>query len=202
MEKKTKHALPCSSVILSGGLNSRMGGNNKAFLNIGGTLILDRILNTLEQTFSDIILVTRQPELYEKWNIRIVEDIFDVRSSLTGIHAGLVNSSHDHAFFVACDTPFLKNELVKTLLNNIEPDIDIVVPVIEDHYEPLCAVYSKRCIPFIEKQLQTSKLKIIKLFDNVKVKTLPKEILIKADPELISFFNVNTPHALEKSRSF
>ncbi|QTA80714.1 Molbdopterin-guanine dinucleotide biosynthesis protein A [Desulfonema limicola] len=201
MKKNTKQTLPCSAVILSGGLNSRMGGNNKAFLNIGGTLIIDRILNTLEQIFSDIILVTRQPKLYEKWNIRVVEDLFDVRSSLTGIHAGLVNASQEHAFFVACDTPFLKKELVKTLLNHLEPDLDIIVPVIEDHYEPLCAIYSKQCIPFIEEQLQTDKLKIINLFDNVKVKTLEKEILTKHDPELISFFNVNTPQALEKSRS-
>ena len=201
MDNNTIQTLPCSAVILSGGLNSRMGGRNKAFLNIGGTLILDRILNTLKQIFSDIILVTRQPELYDKWNIRVVEDIFDVRSSLTGIHAGLVNASQEHAFFIACDTPFLKKELADKLLNSLKPDIDIIVPVIDDHYEPLCAIYSKRCIPFIEEQLKNNKLKIIKFFDNVKVKTLSKKLLTESDPELISFFNVNTPQALEKSRS-
>ena len=201
MDNNTIQTLPCSAVILSGGLNSRMGGRNKAFLNIGGTLILDRILNTLEQIFSDIILVTRQPDLYDKWNIRVVEDIFDVRSSLTGIHAGLVNASQEHAFFIACDTPFLKKELADKLLNTLKPDIDIIVPVIDDHYEPLCAIYSKRCIPFIEEQLNTNKFKIIKFFDNMKVKTLSKKLLAKSDPELISFFNENTPQALEKSRS-
>lgn len=200
--KNSTNALPCSAVILSGGLNSRMGGNNKAFLEIGGMLIIDRILKTLEQIFTDIILVTRQPDLYEKRNINVVEDIYDVRSSLTGIHAGLVNAANKHAFFVACDTPFLKPELVNAILGSLETGTDIVVPIIEDHYEPLCAIYSKRCIPFIENQLKTKKLKIIKLFDNVKVKTLSKKYLSESDPELISFFNVNTPQALEKSRSF
>lgn len=32
----------CSAVILAGGLNSRMGDLNKAFLKVGGVDILDR----------------------------------------------------------------------------------------------------------------------------------------------------------------
>ena len=56
--------IDCCAIILAGGLNTRMRGHNKAFLKIDGQTILDRLLLRLKSAFSEILLVTRQPELY------------------------------------------------------------------------------------------------------------------------------------------
>ena len=191
----------CSAVILAGGLNSRMGGRNKAFLEVGGKDILERLLETLMPLFDDILLVTREPGLYRGRPVKVVTDIYEVRSSLTGIHAGLVHAASPFAFMVACDAPFLQPALVRRLLGEIEPLADVIVPVRDGRYEPLCAVYSKRCIPFVEDMLDRKKFRIFDFFDDIRLKIVGDEQLRGVDGEMRSFFNVNTPRALQASQA-
>ncbi len=190
---------PCSGVILSGGLNTRMGGRDKAFLSVGNQRILDRLYNTFQGLFEEIVLVTNDPLQYLSWDLVIVSDLFPIRSSLTGIHAGLFHASASHAFVTACDTPFLKKALIEALLEELEPKWDVIIPVTKEGGQPLCAIYSKRCIKPIEHQLKTQDPKILKFFPKVKVKEVSETRLRKVDPELVSFFNINTPEDLAAS---
>jgi molybdopterin-guanine dinucleotide biosynthesis protein A len=187
-----------SGIILSGGLNSRMHGKNKSFLKLGRETFLDRLLSTLGALFGEVILVTRDPHLYDTRDIKVVEDIFDVRSALSGVHAGLVRAANRHSFVVACDTPLLKPELVKRLVQEGYDDDDVVVPKKGEYLEPLCAVYSKACIPPIEALLKQRKVKISNLFPLVRTKEVDVSRINQEDPELLSFINVNTPGDLEK----
>ena len=63
----------------------------------------------------------------------------------------------------------------------------------------MCAIYSKRCIKPIEWQLKNEGPKIVKFFPKVKVKEIPEARLRSADPDLISFFNINTPEDFSAS---
>lgn len=191
--------ITCSAAVLSGGRNSRMGGRNKAFLRIGGRTILDRLIETLEGLFDEILLVTRQPERYAGLPVTVVQDIYDKRSSLTGIHAGLKHAASDYLLIVPCDAPFIRPEVIRILAAEIEPGVDVIVPVADDHYEPLCAIYSKRCIRTIEARLERDDFRIIDFFDSINLKTVPIEKLRRADNDLLSFFNVNTPEAYRKA---
>ncbi len=190
---------PCSGVILSGGLNTRMGGKNKALLSPGGQTIMDRLYNTLRGSFDEVLLVTNNPLQYLSWDLTIVTDLFPIRSSLAGIHAGLFYASAPHAFITACDMPFLKTELIRALLAELELKWDVIMPVTEEGNEPLCAIYSKRCIKPIECQLKNEDPKIANFFPKVRVKEIPEARLRSADPHLISFFNINTPKDLAGS---
>lgn len=194
-----KQKMRCSGVIISGGLNSRMGGRNKAFLEIGGKTIIERHLHTLEPLFDDIVLVTRQPERYASYPVRVVSDLFEDRASLTGIHSGLYHARHFYSFIVPCDAPFVQKALIQLLLDAVEPDIDVVIPQHEGFYEPLCAIYSKRCLPVIDDQLKQQNYRIFDFFKAVNVKTISKEEIETVDPEMHSFFNVNTPESLQQA---
>ena len=119
---------PCTGVILSGGLSTRFNGQDKALLRVGGRRILDRLYDIFSDLFDEIILVTNHPLQFVEWDLTIATDVFPVRSSLTGIHAGLFYMKNPFAFFSACDTPFLKKELVETLLQNIGKNNDIIMP--------------------------------------------------------------------------
>jgi len=189
-------ASTCGGIILAGGLNTRMGGKNKAFLEVGGESILDGLYATCKDLFSELVLVTNSPREYLAWDLPIVTDLFPVRSSLTGIHAGLFHISTAHAFVTACDMPFLKKDLIKVLLGEVEPRWDVVIPNTREGYEPLCAVYSKRCLRPIERQLEQGEAKIANFFSRVRVKEVAEDRLRAADPKLVSFFNINTPEDL------
>jgi molybdenum cofactor guanylyltransferase len=173
-------------------MNRRMNGRNKALLSVGEQSIVGRMIELFQGLFEQVILVTNQPLEFVAWEGLIVSDLLSARSSLTGIHAGLFYTRTSHAFIAACDMPFLKREMVQLLISNLEPNRDVIVPVTWEGYQPLCAVYSKRCLKTIEQQAATGNLKISNLYAKVKVKKIAEESLRQVDPDLISFFNINT----------
>jgi len=193
------HKFPCTGVILSGGLSTRYDGTEKALLQVGGVRILDRIYDIYSQLFEEIILVTNNPQKFLEWDLLIVSDLFPIRSSLTGIHAGLFYMTNPFAFISACDTPFLKKEIIETVIGKIEAQIDIVMPETAAGFEPLCAAYSKRCLQPAQHHLEQEKLKIIKTFRKSRIKTISEKVLRKIDPDLASFFNINTPGDLKRA---
>jgi molybdopterin-guanine dinucleotide biosynthesis protein A len=198
----TTMQMPYSGVILAGGLNTRFGGRNKAFIQIGGKTIFQRLYDLYRQLFEEIIVVTNDPLAYLDCSALIVSDLFSIRSSLTGIHAGLFAASRPFAFFAACDTPFLQKDLVQHLLQHIDPQVDVVIPEpSKGFYEPLCAVYSKACLKPIEAQLHQGRLQIIRFFRQIRLKSVPQTELRQSDPDLVSFFNINTPADLQKAEA-
>ncbi|MEJ5357074.1 MAG: molybdenum cofactor guanylyltransferase [Desulfobacterales bacterium] len=192
---------PCTGVILAGGLSTRYGGCNKALLRVGGRRILDRLFEVFRGLFAEIILVTNRPEEFLEWDALIVTDLFAVRSSLTGIHTGLFYARQPHAFFAACDTPFLQRGVIEAVLEGIEPSVDLVIPRTAAGLEPLCAAYSKRCLRAVEEHLRRGLFKIQGALAGKKIREIPEDALRRRDPELRSFFNVNTPEDLARAEA-
>ena len=191
-----------AGVILAGGLGTRLGHAKKAFIEIGGRTTLERLLAVYRPLFPEIRIAARDLDDFANVDVPVALDRFDARSSLTGIHAGLSAVDAPHAFFCACDTPFLQPELVTRLLAQLRPDDDVVIPLKPDGFrEPLCAVYSTRCLPHIEAQLNRQDFKIIRFFPRVAVREVPLDILAPGDPSPRSFFNVNRPEDLEKAEA-
>ncbi len=191
----------CTGVILCGGLSTRFDGVNKALLNVQGRCTLDRIYDVFTDLFDEILLVSNRPLQFLEWDLTIVTDLFDIRSSLTGIHAGLFYARHPYAFFAACDTPFLKREVVELILAGIEPHLDVIVPETAAGRESLCAAYSRRCLNPAEAALKQNKLKIQRVFRRLRTKIISEKALREIDPELVSFFNVNTPDDLAQAET-
>jgi molybdopterin-guanine dinucleotide biosynthesis protein A len=185
-----------TGIILAGGKNLRMG-RNKAFLEINGRRIIDRTKSLFLEIFDEVLLVTNSPLDYLDLNLRTVADLIPDKGSLGGIYTGLFHSSHTHAFVAACDMPFLNPGLIGRLIQ-LAPDHDIVIPKTEDGLQPLHAVYSQRCLPFMEELLRQENLKIIDFFQKVKKREVPPEEILPFDPRLSSFRNVNTPEDLEE----
>lgn len=187
---------PCSGVILAGGMNTRFGGKEKALIRVGGRPILDRIYTIFKELFDEIILVTNDPTKYLAWDLLMVTDLFHVRSSLTGIHAGLFAARNPHIFVTACDTPFLKKEVITLLLERIDDRMDACIPETSAGLEPLCAVYAKKSLASIERHLARNLFKIQWVFRRDRLKKIPEKVFREKDNELISFYNINTPQDL------
>lgn len=177
-----------------------MGKKDKSCLEISGEKLVSRIISRLDVMFEEIFVITRTPENHQDLNVRLEGDIFKERSSLTGVHAALYHAHTDHVFITACDSPFLNKNLLTEFLSHFSPDIDVLIPIhLDKMYEPLCAVYSKRCLPFIEENLQNNIFQIIRFFPQVKVRTVDTSLLRQKDQNLETFINVNTPEELSKA---
>ena len=99
---------------------------------------------------------------------------------------------------VACDMPFLNIALLKHMLS-LRERFDAVVPVLDGRPEPTHALYSKACLPHIERRLQAGDLKIARFFDDVSVRYVSQEEVDAHDPDHLSFFNVNTQSDLDRA---
>ncbi|WP_163293911.1 NTP transferase domain-containing protein [Desulfovibrio sp. JC022] len=188
-----------SAAILAGGEGRRMGRKDKSCLEISGEKLVSRIIRSIEGLFAETFVITRSPENHPDLDVRLVGDLFESRSSLTGIHSALYHALTDHVFISACDSPFLNRELIHELISRVEPEDDVVIPMHPDgFYEPLCAVYSKRCLPFIEENLKKNIFQIIRFFPQVRVKTVDTDQLAKKDQGLTTFININTPDELSR----
>jgi molybdopterin-guanine dinucleotide biosynthesis protein A len=187
----------CGALLLAGGRSRRMPGIDKAFAEINGRPMILHVLDTLKTCFDAVSIVAKERSPYEGLGVAVIEDRLPVQSPLAGIHAGLAALASDYLFCCACDTPLITAALIKTLVDEIRPDGDVVVPRLGPYYQPLCAIYGRRCLPVIADLLASGEVKIDRLYPKVVVHEVPEHLLRLADPHLNAFFNVNTPDDLE-----
>lgn len=181
-----------SAAILAGGRSKRMG-RDKAFLEIDGRPVIERIITRLQPLTDDLLISTNSPEKYEQFGLRTVADIYPNKAALGGIFSVIKAASHDHVLIVACDMPFLNVDLLRYLIN-LAPTAEVIIPLIESaHPETLYAVYSKNCLPAIESRLLANRLRIVDFFDEVSLRYVERDEVAKFDPHFYSFANMNTP---------
>ena len=185
-----------TGVILCGGESRRMG-QNKAFIEIRGERIIDRTVSLFKKLFDDVLLVTNSPLDYQDLGVRMVTDLVPKKGSLGGIYTGLFFSSSPKAFFVGCDMPFLDKQVVRFFVDLAE-EADLVVYRSEQYWEPLHAVYSRKCLKPIERLMAQGDFTIIKAYKGMKVREVTSGELIPIDPELHSLLNINTPDDLKR----
>ena len=181
-------------IILAGGQNKRIGAN-KAQLKLGDKTVIEWVTHSLLQVFPEVIIVTNSPKLYEGLGCQATRDLFPAKGSIVGLYSGLMASFSQHNFFVACDMPFINCNLIRYLVDLTEQEgdtFDLVIPKTDRGYQPLHAVYSRSCLPRVKKQLEEGNLKILDLFPYLKIREVGHEELIRFDPQLLSFFNINT----------
>ena len=189
-----------SGVILAGGKSRRMGGSPKALIPFGGRPLIEHIAETLRSVLSDCLVVTNTPDLYVSLGLPMVSDAFPEGGSLGGIYSGLRAAPGDHALCVACDMPFLSAPLVAHLAGRAA-EADVVIPDAGGELQTLHAVYAKSCLPAMERRLRAGQLKIVGLFDDVRVVRVPAdEVRRFASPDL-TFMNLNTPEDLARART-
>jgi molybdopterin-guanine dinucleotide biosynthesis protein A len=186
-----------TGIILAGGENRRMG-TDKAFLDVAGRPLVERVINVLKGLFERVIIVTNSPQSYARYAVSVVTDAIDKRGPLTGIYSGLLASKDEYNFVAACDMPFLNSGLIGHMAKEAE-GYDVVVPEIRGNVEPLHAVYHKRLLPLIESQIRRDSRQIRKIFESVKVRRIVEEEIARFDPDKRSFINLNTPQEYKEA---
>ena len=180
-------------------------GRDKAVELLGGQPIIRRVLERVAGLTSENIVVVadhaRRDALPLLGDTRIVSDVYPGMGSLGGIFSGLAAAENEWAMVTACDMPFLNSDLLGYLLS-LRDGADVVVPVVEGRPEPTHALYSRECLPFIEERLRAGELKITGFYGGVMVRYVEEEEIRPFDPELLSFFNVNSPEDLERARAW
>lgn len=181
-------------VILAGGRSSRMKFN-KAFAEIGGQPVIKIIIDKFTRLFDETIIISNEPELYEHLGVAVYPDVYPRMGPVSGIHSGLCHAQYDKVFVLGCDVPFMNMELVEYMLNHLGK-YDSVVPDIDSYLQPLAAVYSRTCLPILKTCLETNRVKLIRIFEELNALVLRSDELEKFGIVEEMFLNVNDIQAL------
>ncbi|MEE9203428.1 MAG: NTP transferase domain-containing protein, partial [Nitrospirales bacterium] len=102
---------------------------------------------------------------------------------------------------VACDMPFL-NPRVIARLAEMDEHSDVVMVQLASGLQPMHAIYSKACLPHLERMAKAEALKVQEIVrsSGIAVRLVFEDEIRDLDPQFLSFFNVNTPADLEFAR--
>jgi FdhD protein len=189
-----------TGVVQAGGKSTRMGGEPKALVDLGGRRLIERVVTVVREVVDDVLVVTNTPDLYRFLGLPMVPDAFPDHGSLGGIYSGLAAIAGDAAFTVACDMPFLHPEVVRLVVARAGEG-DVVIPRVGEQLETLHALYARTCLPAIEARLRAGRLKIVGFFEDVHVVEVAEADVARHRAPAIVFMNVNTPEDLARARA-
>ena len=199
--EENKRNIPLNAIILAGGRSSRIGlKQNKAQIKLFNIPLIEWVilkLTSLDNLTEEDIIIVGQKEKYPRFK-QVVQDIFPQKGPLGGIFSGLKASNSQYNLVVACDMPFLEVKLLQYMREEINSN-DIIIPRYNRGYiEPLCAIYSKKCLEVMEKNIQSGILPVRKIFPHLKIKFINDEEIKRFDPKFYSFFNLNSKYDFKK----
>jgi molybdopterin-guanine dinucleotide biosynthesis protein A len=204
-----------SVVILAGGGSSRMG-EEKAFLEFDGKPLICWTVEKLKRAADEIIIVAKDEAHSERLRKLLSEGqdlgpkiIFTWDSirgfgPVAGLDAGLGRANGIFAFATGCDLPFLKPEVIARLFELAEKTgYEAAVPVQDNgFYEPLHSVYHREKMLFAcRRALEKGERRIHVPLQELRVNRVQMECFRLLDPELLTFFNLNTQEDLEAARA-
>jgi molybdopterin-guanine dinucleotide biosynthesis protein A len=189
-----------SIAILAGGRATRFGGRDKSALLVDGRTILDRQLTEFSALTTDLLIVGGadvargfQPrELTPGAAPRIVADLVPGCGPLGGLHAALTAAHGDHVAAIACDMPYVTASFIAYLFS-LAGSADIVVPLTERGYHPLCAVYARGCLTAVTARLAERRLKMTELLADAPTRLVSAEEIERFGDRHRLLANVNTP---------
>ena len=101
-----------SLAIIAGGQSRRMG-RDKAFVDLGGKALIQRVVErSADLGQSETILITNKPAQYAHLGLPMHRDILPDKGSLGGIYTALARANNPDVLVLACDMPFIRTELI------------------------------------------------------------------------------------------
>lgn len=189
-----------AGVILAGGRSSRMGGRDKALVELAGQCLLDRLSARFSpQVFA--LAINTNAELGDRaGGLPVLPDRFaGLPGPLAGIHAGLCWAetipSVTHLATVSVDTPFLPADFVAKMASAGANGISVALARSAGRLHPTCALWPVARRAKLETFLEAGMSRKVMSFAEAAGYVAVDFPAVPFDP----FFNVNTPEDLAKA---
>jgi len=175
-------------------------GRPKAELPFASGTMLDRVVAEMTCEFDDLVVAVAKLGQYpwEGARIRIIVDEIPGRGPASALERALRETRFDRAFVCSCDVPFVDASLARRLCEMLE-DNDALIPRVDGKLQTLHAVYRKKCAEVLATMRGKGEHRLHEIVNFARVQIVPEEDIRALDPDLLSFFNVNTPEDYERA---
>ena len=178
-----------SAVLLAGGESRRMGRDKATLLFHGKPLwqIQLELLDRLEP--AEIFVSARIDRAWRPVDVQFVADDPPSRGPLSGLAASLAQMHTAHLLALAVDMPFMSEQYLKFLCDQMEPGIG-VVPTIDNRAEPLAAIYPREAVADFRNALTGTDFSLQSVVRRLVEHGKLREVRVKKH-ETKFFLNVN-----------
>ena len=195
-----------SAIILAGGSSSRFG-KDKGMVTLAGEPLIRHVVDAIRKIVDETIIVTSSCERAAKYeeiipgSVKFIEDIGKSNGPLIGALTGFTVASGKYALILPFDTPFVSREVV-LLMFELCMGRSAVIPLWPNgQIEPLHAIYQVRlATAAAEAAVAEGRSDMRGMIEKMHhVRFISTIALQEFDPELKSFFNINTPLDLKRA---
>lgn len=198
-----------TAIVLAGGQGMRLGGGvPKALRPLGSSTLLEIALANA-RGWADDVRVSAPPEMAlpidESLVIRDLRAFGPRAGPLVALASSLGALASEWALVLAVDLPFARRELfdllwaARTRRTTPHPHVPehaeplVVVPWTAGGPEPLLAVYRQEVAAILLAAASDGERAVHRVIASLPAVRVGEDELRTADPELVSFQNVNTP---------
>lgn len=178
-------------------------GTSKAWLDYHGEHFLTRIVKTLRQVVTPVVVAARSAQElpFLPDDVRVVYDSFSGGGPLVGLLAAFdaLEGECDAVFVCACDQPLITGEFVKQFVGLLEDNQAVVIEH-DKRLHPLTAVYRLSMRLLLAEMVAAGKLRARDFSERCGAVILQSSRFSEVDPELMSLWNINDPQAYERLR--
>jgi len=189
------------------------GGTSAGFPQDKGTMLLDnkplirRVFEIVESIVDEVIIVTNSQErvdLYAKLlpeTAKFAIDNQKEKGPLIGAITGFEAAQGKYCLLLPYDSPFVNEELIALLLDLCMGKTAVVPRNPDNEIEPLCSAYQTKLVLEIAKKVaEEGATDLQTLVENLRgVRYISTMVIEQIDPDLRSFFSVNTPVDLKRA---
>ena len=203
--------MDAAAIVLAGGRSSRMG-SPKAALEWHGSTLLRRVTGILGRSVDGPVVVVSAPGQALPalvGGVEVVADAREGRGPLQGLAAGLaaIRERAQVAYVSSTDVPLLHPAFVRRVVGALDDQVDVVLPEVGGHRQPLSAAYRTRLLSTVEELIGADRMRPAFLFERSRVLRMDEADLLqngslaRLDPELASVSNLNEPADYERARA-
>jgi molybdopterin-guanine dinucleotide biosynthesis protein A len=174
-------------------------GQNKALLphpNNQAVTFVEHLVSLLADCCVKTLIVARdqaQTSAYAFPGVHVTHDKTPDIGPLMGLYSGLNAIDTERALVVAVDMPFVQPTLLSFLLSIPLKAGNVLIPVVHGVPQVMLAIYPCSVLPFITEQLRRGRRDLRCLLEVAPVQFVEEAQVLEIDPQLRSFFNINTP---------
>ena len=187
-----------SVAILAGGQSRRMGCN-KAFLELGSSTVLEKVISAATPLAMEIMLIADNTANFARFGQPVFPDLDTGLGPIGGLRTALVHAPSEALLLLACDLPFLKTEFLYFLVDKLQTH-QAVVPRNSKGLEHLCALYTRSCLTAVESSIARRELHMASFHQDLDMRILEPAEWEVFDPGQTLFTNLNAPADYQRAQ--
>ena len=190
--------MKATAYITAGGSSSRFKEDKSLFLYRGKPLI-QHVYDVLSIIFPCVRVIADDGTKYSFLKTEVIPDLVKGFGPMGGLYTALAHAEAKRIFLCGCDMPNISEGLVRYMVA-LSSDYDVVVPVVPKGYDPLHAVYSKGCLPFVQDNIESGTKKITAFYPRVRIREVTVQEMQRFGNWEEMLFNINYKHEAGTSR--